>query len=300
MKHAACIVIGSNSTRLVAADLAEPLQNVARLREETRLFLRMEGGMLSAEGIETVAEAVASLARRADAPILGVYATSAVRDAANAEALAEAVRQRAGLPLTVLSGKEEAAASFVGAAGADSAGVIDIGGGSTEIAVGGGMRVTDAVSLQLGASRLFRSHPINSSADVAPAFSAALSALDTLPEALARHPGIARFYSVGGTGTACAQLLLKTGDKSAAEGVRVTREQARGLLETVASLPRESRALLPGFPAGRIDILPTGLAILCAVMERLSLPAVEVTRRCNADGLLLLAGRGIKSGYFAG
>ncbi|MBQ7455773.1 MAG: hypothetical protein IJS53_04955 [Clostridia bacterium] len=293
MKRAACIVIGSNSTRLVAADLTEPLQNPLRLREETKLFLRMENGRMLEEAIEGVAEAVASLAARSDAPLLGVYATSAVRDAANADALAEAIFRRVSLPLTVLSGKEEAAASFIGAAGGASAGVIDIGGGSTEIAIGSDLRVTEATSLQLGASRLFKTNPIHCAADVAPALKAAGGALDTLSAALARHAGVDHFYSVGGTGTACAMLLLKTKDRSAIEGVQISREQAHSLLGTMAALPRDRRVLLPGFPAGRVDILPTGLAILCAVMDRLALPYVEVTQRCNADGLLLLAAHGL-------
>ena len=95
------------------------------------------------------------------------------------------------------------------------------------------------------------------------------------------HEGIDTFRLVGGT---CTTLAKMAG--ADAEGFTVSRENVRELLYKLASTPREQRAQIPGVPATRIDILPTGLAILLAVMEELSIAQATVTKRVNADGLL--------------
>ena len=286
MNKAAVIVIGSNSTRCVTADPDNLHANPIRRRVETRLFLGMEENRLSEASMRDTLAGIEALMLEADAPVLGIYATSAVRDAANADLLAQRMEQRFSLPLTILSGPEEAAASFYGAAGDEAAGVVDIGGGSTEFAIGENGVIRQAISLQLGASRLFKAHPIHAEKDVAPARKAALQVLDALPEVLLRHDGISAFYSVGGTGTACAMLAMQVKDKALCEGYHLTHDTLNALLRLVAATPREQRAAIPGFPATRIDILPTGMAILSAVMERLQLSEITVTQRCNADGLL--------------
>ena len=286
MNKAAVIVIGSNSTRCVAADPSDIQCAPIRSRVETRLFLGMEDNVLTDAAMEDTLAGIASLIREADAEVLGIYATSAVRDARNAEQLVKRTQARFGLPLTILSGEEEAAASFYGAVGDKAAVMVDIGGGSTELAMGRAGVIQSTVSLQLGASRLFKSHPIQSEKDIAPAIHAAMELLDTLPAALIRHEGIEAFYSVGGTGTACAMLALRVQDKALCEGYPLTLDKLNELLRLVAATPREKRAAIPCFPASRIDILPTGMAILAAVMEKLQLEQITVTQRCNADGLL--------------
>ena len=286
MNRAAVIVIGSNSTRLVSADLTMNLKNTLRRRMETRLFLHMENGLLSADAIRDTSQGIQEMSAASDAPVQGIYATSAVRDAKNADALARAIQELTGHPLTILKGEEEAAASFYGAAGDESAGIIDIGGGSTEIALGQGGRISNALSLQLGASRLFRMSPIHTIKDVLPAIHAASEALNDLPDAVIHHSS-RTFYSVGGTGTAVALLIRQLPHApGAAEGCILTRKALYQQLLRVAAVPREQRAEIPFFPASRAEILPTGMAILVAIMDRLSLASVHVTERCNADGLL--------------
>lgn len=284
MTRAAVAVIGSNSTRVVSADLADPLEHIRRRRISTRLFLHMENGLLPPQAIADTAEGIRGLIAAENARLLGVYATSAVRDAQNAPALAAAVEAVCGLPLVILSGEDEAAASFYGACGDARGGIIDIGGGSTELAIGQGRRTEAAVSLQLGASRLFRQCPIHTAADVAPALAVAGAAVQGLPAALLTHAGVNRFYLVGGTGTNAVGLL--GGDLGAAEGFLIGRDRLYQCLCAVAAVPSAQRALIPHFPPARADILPTGMAILVTVMDALRLREVAVTERCNADGLL--------------
>ena len=163
----AVITIGSNSTRMLCASVLDgEVTVIGRGREETRLFLGLdEEGRLTPEAMTGCVRAVRSLTDEArdegaQGPVR-VYATSATRDAVNqAEFLA--LLRDAGCPARVLSGKEEASLAFRAAADGDDALVTDIGGGSTELVRGRDGSISRSVSLQLGASRLYRVSPIDS------------------------------------------------------------------------------------------------------------------------------------------
>ena len=285
MKRIAAIVIGSNSTKMLAADACDQLSNPCRARAETRLFLGMsQDGYFSEEAIQYTVDAVAALHKKAldeQAELLGIYATSASRDAKNADVLSRMLYDRTNFPLTVLSGKEEAAYSFAGASDGKKCCVIDIGGGSTEIVLGENLDIFHAHSLQLGASRLFKMQPIHTESDVPKALETAKEIIRTLPSPLLKHEGIHSFRLVGGT---CTTLARMAGADE--EGFTASRDTVCKYLHLLAATPREKRAEIPGVPATRVDILPTGLAILLAVMEELHIAEAIVTKRVNADGLL--------------
>lgn len=285
MNRIAVIVIGSNSTRLLAADSCDQLTNAFRAREETRLFLGMsENHVLSKAAIDYTVQSVLTLKQKAEengAVLLGVYATSASRDAKNSAELSAAIEGAAGHALRILSGEEEAIFSFIGAAGSEACGVIDIGGGSTEVVLGNNMRIRAACSLQLGASRLFKTQAINCEEDIEKALDIARTAVASLPEEILAHSGTERFYLVGGTGTSSARVA-----RYAPEGSFLTRDMVASMLHTMAITPREERARIPGFPPSRIDILPAGMVILLALFDALKIKKVIVTEHVNADGLL--------------
>lgn len=285
MKRIAVIVIGSNSTRMLATDCCDALTNAVRGRVETRLFLGMsDSGMLSEEAIAYTAQSVAQLKKDAEATgaaLLGVYATSASRDAKNSDALSSAIKNSTGHALQIISGEEEAAYSFFGAAGAEKCGVIDIGGGSSEVVLGQGLQISCAHSLQLGASRLFKMQPINCCADIEKALAIAKETIGTLPKELLKHTQTDLFYLIGGTGTSCARIA-----RWQPEGCVITRTMVANMLTVIADTPRKRRARIPGFPPSRIDILPAGMVILLALFDALHIEKVHVTERVNADGLL--------------
>ncbi len=290
MNRIAVIVIGSNSTRSLCCDECPALSNPMRGRAGTSLLLRLkENPVLSEDTIQMLSESVSALLediRKENARLIGLYATSAVRDARNADMLSDALEKLCGERLQVLSGREEAAYSFYGAVGdRPRAGIIDIGGGSTEIALGSGEKLEHAYSLQLGASRLFNQHPINSPYDIAGALSLA-SAVAAPLHALQAQASSIPFYLVGGTGTASARIIAMQKGKKDIEGLRISREEAADLLGFIAATPREKRESIPGYTAGRADILPTGIAALLSVMDVLGIGSVQVTRRGNTDGLL--------------
>ena len=143
----ACIDIGSNTTRLLVAEPSGgQLREILAQRAFTRLGKGLrDDGHISAGKIEEVARVVATqvrVARELGADPIRAVATAAIRDASNYEEVCAAVLQAAGVPVAVLSGEEEARLAFVGATKmlghpvSGEIGVVDVGGGSSEIVVG--------------------------------------------------------------------------------------------------------------------------------------------------------------------
>ncbi|MDQ6778230.1 MAG: Ppx/GppA family phosphatase, partial [Actinomycetota bacterium] len=143
----ACIDIGSNTTRLLVADRAAAhLQEVHQDRAFTRIGRGMasDGTIEEAKIAEVVGVVTAQLARARSLGASEVHgvATAAIRRAANGSELVSAIETACGLRVQILSGEEEARLAFVGAAGtldhrpAGALGVVDVGGGSSEIVVG--------------------------------------------------------------------------------------------------------------------------------------------------------------------
>ncbi|MGI6687815.1 MAG: hypothetical protein ACOX6Y_05605 [Christensenellales bacterium] len=301
--RAAVIIIGSNSTRMLTADLDDRLSNPVFGRRETRLFLALDKeNRLPVAAIEAACRDVASLfdlAREAGADRTFLMATSATRDSANGKDLAYALLQATGLSLQVISGEEEAAFSFWGAVhpfpGEEIAGVIDIGGGSAEIALGRPGEAPFVHSLQLGASRLYAAQPINSPADADKALMIAARAAregvrgmthQTLVQSSRLWADPARWLLVGGTGTALISLMQGALFHRGQQDAAFTRGDVMAMLLKLADLSPEARAALPGMTPGREHILPTGLAALAALMDALNLNRMAVTARNNTDGVL--------------
>ncbi|MCW2958124.1 MAG: Ppx/GppA phosphatase [Solirubrobacterales bacterium] len=165
--RSACIDIGSNTTRLLVADLEDGrMTEVGALRAFTALGAgRAPGDPLQADCIAAVVTAVGrqlALARRLGATTVDVVATSAVRSAPNGDAVVTAVSEAHGVTLRVLTGEQEAAYAFAGAtATVDGVApdapvaVVDVGGGSTELVLG---TLRDgpswSVSVPIGSGRL--------------------------------------------------------------------------------------------------------------------------------------------------
>jgi exopolyphosphatase / guanosine-5'-triphosphate,3'-diphosphate pyrophosphatase len=290
MNRIAVIAIGSNSIRMLAADANFNLTNSFRARKESRLFMALESGLFPDAALRETAEAVSALkatALRQGADHIDLIATSAVRDAGNSRLLSHLLQAETGLKLIILSGREEAVYSFRGAAGAGLSGVVDIGGGSTEIVVGEGLRIFAAVSAQAGASRLYREQPIHSESDIGAAMAVARSQLEEPAAALMSAPRPQCWYVTGGTGTTMAAVIQKLPLENAMpEGFSATRQDVFHILRLVAALPARERNGIVGLPNTRTDIFPTGLCLLLTVMDLLNIERISVTTRGNTDGWL--------------
>ncbi len=303
VSRAGVIIIGSNSTRMMTAQLDPGLSQPVFGRMETRLFLALgQGNRLSAEAIQTACRDVRfllAMAREGGSDRTLLMATSAARESENVKDLAYALLQATGLSLQVISGAEEAAYSFWGAVHPfppeEMAGVMDIGGGSTEIALGHPGEPPLALSLPLGASRLYAMQPVNSADDAGKALSAAgkiaregisLMTQKTLSQPSRLWADPARWLLVGGTGTALISLIQGSLYHRGRPDAPFTRQDVLDALRRLSVLSPEARAALPGMTPGREHILPTGLAVLHALMEAMQLDAMTVTSRNNTDGVL--------------
>jgi exopolyphosphatase/guanosine-5'-triphosphate,3'-diphosphate pyrophosphatase len=143
----AAIDIGSNTTRLL---VAEPVERRLKKTMEQRAYTRInkaisDSGEIPAEKAEEVAEVVATqvrLARELGAETIRAVATAAIREAANGDAVADQIGAAAGVAVEILSEEEEGRLSFIGATKTlghpveGRVGVVDVGGGSTELILG--------------------------------------------------------------------------------------------------------------------------------------------------------------------
>ena len=166
-KRVAVIDIGTNSTRLLVADVAggrvSPLE---RRSTVTRLGRGVDlSGRLSAEAIEDVCAAIGDyvgILEELGAETVDAIATSAVRDAENGSAFIAELRERFALSARVLDGEEEARATYLGATSerlpTEPTLVVDIGGGSTELVIGDADEVGFYASLQAGTVRHTERH----------------------------------------------------------------------------------------------------------------------------------------------
>jgi exopolyphosphatase/guanosine-5'-triphosphate,3'-diphosphate pyrophosphatase len=281
----ACIDIGSNTIRLLVADRTDGgLTEVMQLRAFTRLGHGMDSsGRIAADKLAESAAEVAVQARAArelGVDAIRVVATAAVRRAANGSELCRAVQEASGLAVDVLTGEEEARLAFLGATsslrGASGPlGVVDVGGGSTELVVGtleGG--ASWCASLPLGSGDLSEAHLAGDpprAAEVAALrehVAGAFAALDPPP---AGHA-----LAVGGSATSLYRLLGPVLDEAAL---------SRGLLllqaHTVVEVARRW-----DLDEQRVRLLPAGIVLLEAAGRVLGCP-LRVAGGGLREGVLL-------------
>ena len=274
----AVLSIGTNSTRVLLADVAPERPRVEIARS---IGTRIGEGLGDSGGLgdEPMARTLDVL-RGYMQLIKGHYvklipiATSALRRANNGDEFAARVTEITGSQLRILSGEEEAVASYRGALTVlgplrgERVGVIDMGGGSTEYAAGTSLRPDDYVSCEIGAVRLTEAVPQlagdkgnPSEADVARARSLAEKAL----EPLQKFEKVERVAIVGGTATTVASIRL--GRRAVITSARIQRSDLQEMLDRLLPLPLEERKKIAGMRAQRADIMPAGLIVLLAAMD---------------------------------
>jgi exopolyphosphatase / guanosine-5'-triphosphate,3'-diphosphate pyrophosphatase len=289
----ACIDIGSNTTRLLVADArADGLSELASQRAFTRIgrVLRDDGAIPRAKIEETagVVAAHARVARQLGAERIVAVATAAIRDAANTEELAAAVEDGGGTPLWVLTAEEEARLAFVGAtrtlreAVEGPVAVVDVGGGSSELAVGdpdGTVRWSRSFPIGSGtlADRFLRSDPpsVTELEAVRRCVEDAVGTLCPQPAGSA--------VAVGGTATSMRRLV----------GGELSRETLERGIRVLSTTPIAEVAGRFELDPERVRLLPAGILVLEALSDRLALP-LRIARGGLREGAIieLLAARG--------
>ena len=266
----ACIDIGSNTTRLLVADVSRGV--VAPVAEQRAFIslghaLELDGSLPAAELDEVVRVARAQLARarELEAQEVHVVATAAVRRAENGGELVERLLAAMELPVRVLSPAEEAHLAFLGAAGQLPpqlrVAVVDIGGGSCELAVGsppGDVRWS--TSLAVGSATLTARHLTDDPPGRAQIESAAAALAELL--AAVRVPPVDELVAVGGSATSLRRLGGATLEASA----------IAGLLREATACPSRELAQRAALEPQRARLLPAGLTILAAVAGKFGRP----------------------------
>lgn len=289
----AAIAIGSNSTRLLCADAeAGSLQNRLTAREETKLFLGLdERGNIQPQRLEETARAVKrlyDLALSSGAEQVTLLATSASRDARNAEELRSRIRALCGLDMRVISGQEEAALAFRAVSEGKRRLVMDIGGGSTEWTLGENNRITWSVSMQLGASRLLKEGPIESPQDARHFLAVSRQVMAPYADRLRALPPAEEIMGLGGSCTTLAALNMgREAHGDAVEGKTVTHDEALHWLNRLARMTLAERRAVPGLPPSRAEHMPHGLCILLTALELCGFEQLTVSGKTNLDGYLL-------------
>jgi len=299
----AALDIGTNSFHLVVArtGAGDRFEVVAREKELVRLGAGSDGmGTLAPDAIERGIAALGRLGQVATAHGAEVYAvaTSAVREADNAEEFLRRARLEAGVDVQVISGPEEARLIHLGVLQAVPVFdrrlvLIDIGGGSTEVLVGEQGETLAVVSLKVGALRLTqrffggnRLHP--SAVDSCRRWLAAT--LAPVARQVRRHGFEVAIGSSGTIATLCAMVHARRGGEplrtynnfavSAAELSEV-------VADLVASDSVDARRKLPGVDAARADIILAGALIAEAIVDALGITELVYSDYALREGALL-------------
>jgi exopolyphosphatase/guanosine-5'-triphosphate,3'-diphosphate pyrophosphatase len=284
-RRVAAIDLGSNSTRLLVADVeGGHVEEVARGLKITRLGEGVDArGRLLPLPIARVRNCLAEYRRRLEelgAERTLVVATSAVRDADNGEAFLGEIEWSYGFATRLLSGDEEAHLTLRGVtAGREVPSgtmVVDIGGGSTELIL------TDRrFSLDLGCVRMTERFGDDLDA-------CAASVRSELPEL-----DVVGAIGVAGTVTSLAalELGLVEYDPERIHGHRLSREAVQAQLQRLASLPLEERRRVPGLEPERAPVIVAGAVILREILDRYGLAELEVSEHDLLHGIALEAAR---------
>ncbi len=290
-----CIDIGSNTTRVLVAEASDGrLVEVLQRRAFTRIGKGLvPGAAIPRAKIEEVAAVVAShreLAELAGADPVRTVATAAIRSASNRDEFVEVVSERGGVEVSILEGEEEARLAFLGATRTlgqrleGRVGVVDVGGGSTEIAVGtveGG--VSWWASFRLGSGHLadehLRSDP-PTAVELALMREYADEVLDTIE---VPRPGAA--VAVGGSAASLRRLVGGTlGGDALQRALGVLSEAPVGEVAERFSLDPE-----------RVRLMPAGLVILAAATQCLGC-TLTIGNGGLREGVLLELAGGIIGG----
>ncbi|MFI1097874.1 Ppx/GppA family phosphatase [Streptomyces sp. NPDC020917] len=294
--------VGSNTVHLLVVDAhpgARPLPAYSHKAELRLAELLDEQGAISESGVDQLVHTVADAMRVAeDKGVEDVlpFATSAVREAANGEAVLARVERETGVGLTVLSGEDESRLTFLAVRRwfGWSAGrllVLDIGGGSLEIGYGMDEYPDAAVSLPLGAGRLtsgwLRDDP--PTADDVRTLRRHVRA--EIARTVAEFARLGRPDLAVGTSKTFRQLARIAGAARSAEGLYVQRTLRRAALEEwvpkLAAMTTAKRAELPGVSAGRARQLLAGALVAEGAMDLYGLAELEMCPWALREGVIL-------------
>jgi exopolyphosphatase / guanosine-5'-triphosphate,3'-diphosphate pyrophosphatase len=309
MTRVAAIDCGTNSIRLLVADLlvadlppgrpqSQQGTDVVRRMEIVRLGQRVDRtGRLAPEAIERTRVALAGYAAeiaRLGAERVRMVATSATRDAANADEFRAMVRATLGVEPEVVTGDEEARLSFAGAVRGLPAGaeppylVVDIGGGSTEFVLGTST-AEQAVSVDIGCVRMTERH-LHADPPAVDEIAAAQADIESIvDDALSMVPGrVARtLIGLAGSVTTVAAIALGLDEyrPDRIHHARIPYDDVAKVTADLLGMTIAQRLAIPVMHPGRADVIGAGALVLKATMERAAAGSVIASEHDILDGI---------------
>ena len=298
----AVLDVGSNTVHLLVVDAHPGARPWPATSHKVVLGLaeHLDGagavGWRGAEALVGFVREAAEIAEDQGAQELLPFATSAIREAPNGEQVLARVREEAGVDLQVLSGEDEARLTFLAARRWTgwSAGrllLLDIGGGSLELAVGTDEDPDVAVSLPLGAGRLTRGYLPGDPPDDADVRALRKHVRAEVAKAVRALVRVGAPDRVVGTSKTFRSLARLAGAAPSAEGPYVRRTLRRPELATwvpkLAGLRASERAGLPGVSAARARQVLAGAVVADAAMDLLGVPELEICPWALREGIIL-------------
>ena len=292
----AAIDCGTNSTRLLVTDddrrILERLMRITRLGQGVDATRRLAPDAI--ERTIAVLREYREVMDRFDVKRVRMTATSAARDASNRDEFFDAAEAVLGTRPELLSGDEEGRLSFAGATTELDPEdgpylVVDIGGGSTEFAVG----VTEAegvLSLDIGCVRIteqfIHSDP-PAPEELSQAISVVHSYLDDVEREVPASKGARRLVGLAGTVTtmAAVEMGLAAYDRDRIHHFALTRAAAEDVFRTLATEARADRIHNPGLEEARADVIVGGAVILVTIMRHFDFQECLVSEADILDGL---------------
>lgn len=293
------IDIGTNTFLMVIADVVDGVVN--EIHHEYHSAPRLGEGVSISGEISPVALERTLLAVEECRALLSQYqpqhiravATSAIREASNGIEVRNSLEHALGCSINVIGGNEEAELTFLGTTQERSARtlMIDIGGGSTEYAIGNSGVTTATLSLPIGAVRYAERYskvypPTNSSVEMARA-----DVLTHLSPSRGLLEGCTSIVGVAGTPSALAMidLAMSVYDRTLLDGHIMTIDRVKELSDFLCGCSLSDLHAIPGIHERRADIVPMGSVILYESMKILCVANLACTTRGLRYGALLSA-----------
>lgn len=302
MPNYGVIDLGSNSIRLVVYEVKDDRRDAGGGRDFKSLIndkvmaglaAYVSDGTFSAAGVQRAASVLKGHAKRAryfDCKKLEVFATAVVRNASNCADVVSAIEEQSGLPITLLSTRDEAHLGFVGATcdrRVEQGTLVDIGGGSTELTRIEGGRDFDNASMGQGSLSSFTRHVravLPTAAEIAAIVDELRSRLADLPRPEAYRTRT--LYGIGGSVRAAAKMHAQAAG-SIVRPKSMTANEIRAILDWCRTDPDTFAHTALKASAERVHTLVPGCAILLALFEELGADQLELCKYGVREGYLV-------------
>lgn len=288
---------GSNSARLMISRV----ENQKLITLERRVDTIRIGSGVQNTGSITIFELAAQIineykkqAAMANVKNFFVFATSAVRDAKNRYDFISYINEHCGVHVDVLSGDEEALFGFLGATMGGSSGsqigLIDIGGGSSEIVISSGNGIDYSKSYQIGAVRAMNQYARQGYQRTYDEIIKMIKPPAMLQPRRAGKTVPIKFYAIGGSAVSLGAIALNIKEYTydCVHGYELSFDKLSELIEMLNSMTVEERRQIPSLDVRRADVIVYGGLILKAIMNNFSLKSVILSEKDNLDGYLLM------------